>query len=89
MFAFFVAEIGDKTQIATLALAAGYSNLPAIVAGTTAGMLAANVPVVFLGSAFAKRLPMKQIHFIASGLFALLGLYFIAKAAAHWLHWGL
>jgi putative Ca2+/H+ antiporter (TMEM165/GDT1 family) len=89
LFAFFVAEIGDKTQIATLALAAGYSNLPAIVAGTTAGMLAANVPVVFLGSAFAKRLPMKQIHFIASGLFALLGLYFIAKAAAHWLHWGL
>ncbi len=89
LFAFFVAEIGDKTQIATLALAAGYSNLPAIVAGTTAGMLAANVPVVFLGSAFAKRLPMKQIHFIASGLFALLGLYFIAKAAAHWLHWAL
>jgi putative Ca2+/H+ antiporter (TMEM165/GDT1 family) len=89
LFAFFVAEIGDKTQIATLALAAGYSNLPAIVAGTTAGMLAANVPVVFLGTAFARRLPMKQIHYIASLLFAVLGLYFIAKAAAHWLHFTL
>jgi putative Ca2+/H+ antiporter (TMEM165/GDT1 family) len=85
LLAFFVAEIGDKTQIATLALAAGYSNLPAIVAGTTAGMMAANVPVVFLGSAFARRLPMKQIHYIASGLFALLGLYFIARAAVQWL----
>src|SRR5215469_4099014 len=89
LIAFFVAEIGDKTQIATLALAAGYSNLPAIVAGTTAGMLAANVPVVFLGSAFARRLPMKQIHYVASLLFALLGLYFIARAAAHWMHWPL
>jgi putative Ca2+/H+ antiporter (TMEM165/GDT1 family) len=85
LLAFFMAEIGDKTQIATLALAAGTSNLPAIVAGTTMGMLAANVPVVFLGTAFATRLPMKQIHYVASALFALLGLYFIARAAAHWL----
>ena len=87
LFAFFVAEIGDKTQIATVALAAGYSNLPAIVAGTTLGMMAANVPVVFLGTAFATRLPIKQIHRVASVLFAGLGLYFIAKAAGHWLHW--
>ncbi|HVW72326.1 MAG TPA: TMEM165/GDT1 family protein [Rhizomicrobium sp.] len=87
LFAFFVAEIGDKTQIATVALAAGYSNLPAIVAGTTLGMMAANVPVVFLGTAFATRLPIKQIHRVASLLFAGLGLYFIAKAAGHWLHW--
>lgn len=88
LLAFFVAEIGDKTQIATIALAAGYSNLPAIVAGTTLGMLAANVPVVFLGTAFATRLPMKQIHYVASVLFALLGLYFIARAVAHWLAMG-
>jgi putative Ca2+/H+ antiporter (TMEM165/GDT1 family) len=87
LFAFFVAEIGDKTQIATMALAAGYSNLPAIVAGTTLGMMAANIPVVFLGTAFATRLPIKQIHRVASVLFACLGLYFIAKATAHWLHW--
>jgi Ca2+/H+ antiporter, TMEM165/GDT1 family len=86
LVAFFIAEIGDKTQIATLALAAGYSNLPAIVAGTTVGMLAANVPVVFLGSAFAMRLPIKKIHYVASALFGLLGLYFIGKAAMHWLH---
>ena len=89
LFAFFVAEIGDKTQIATVALAAGYSNLPAIVAGTTLGMMAANVPVVFLGTAFATRLPIKQIHRVASVLFAGLGLYFIAKATGHWLHWSL
>ena len=88
LLAFFVAEIGDKTQIATLALAAGYANLPAIVAGTTLGMLAANVPVVFLGTAFATRLPMKQIHYVAAVLFALLGLYFIARAAMHWLGMG-
>ncbi len=84
LIAFFVAEIGDKTQIATVALAAGYSNLSAIVVGTTAGMLAANIPVVFLGSTFAARLPMKAIHYVASGLFAVLGLFFIAKAVAHW-----
>ena len=84
LIAFFIAEIGDKTQIATVALAAGYSNLPAVVAGTTAGMLAANIPVVFLGSAFAARLPMKTIHRVASALFAVLGLYFIAKPVMQW-----
>ena len=56
---FFVAEIGDKTQIATLALAAAYPNLAAVVAGTTAGMMIANIPVVFLGKAFAGRLPSR------------------------------
>jgi len=79
--AFFIAEIGDKTQIATVALAAGYSNLVAVVAGTTLGMMAANIPVVFLGNAFAAKLPMKAIHYAASALFAVLGLYFIAAAA--------
>jgi putative Ca2+/H+ antiporter (TMEM165/GDT1 family) len=59
VIAFFIAEIGDKTQIATVALAAGYSNLAAVVAGTTCGMLLANAPVVFLGKAFAARLPLK------------------------------
>ncbi|HEY1722334.1 MAG TPA: TMEM165/GDT1 family protein [Magnetospirillaceae bacterium] len=89
LIAFFIAEIGDKTQIATVALAAGYSNLPAVVAGTTAGMLAANIPVVFLGSAFAARLPMAMIHRVASALFAVLGLYFIAKAVMQWTGWTL
>jgi Ca2+/H+ antiporter, TMEM165/GDT1 family len=85
LIAFFIAEIGDKTQIATIALAAGYSNLFAIVAGTTAGMLASNIPVVFLGNAFASRLPMKTIHYFASGLFAVLGIVFIARAVARWM----
>jgi Ca2+/H+ antiporter, TMEM165/GDT1 family len=84
--AFFIAEIGDKTQIATVALAAGYRNLFAVVAGTTLGMMAANIPVVFLGNAFAAKLPMKAIHYVASALFAVLGLYFIAMAALRWQH---
>src|SRR5690242_7449641 len=80
LIAFFVAEIGDKTQIATVALAAGYQSLSAVVAGTTAGMLAANAPVVFLGKAFADRLPMRIIHLTAAALFAVLGLLFIVRA---------
>ena len=82
LVAFFIAEIGDKTQIATVALAAGYANLGAVVAGTTAGMLLANTPVVFLGKAFADRLPMGAIHRAAAGLFAVLGLVFLVRAFA-------
>jgi len=78
--AFFVAEIGDKTQIATMALAAAYSNLATVVAGTTLGMLAANAPVVFLGSAFSARLPLKAIRIGASLLFLALGAVFIWRA---------
>lgn len=80
LIAFFVAEIGDKTQIATAALAAGYSDLVAVVAGTTTGMMLANIPVVFMGSRFAARLPMAAIHKVAAALFAVLGLYFIARS---------
>jgi putative Ca2+/H+ antiporter (TMEM165/GDT1 family) len=84
LISFFIAEIGDKTQIATMALAAGYSNLLAVVAGTTTGMMAANIPVVFLGNAFAARLPMQKIHYAASALFAVLGALFIGRAFVHW-----
>ena len=83
LFAFFVAEIGDKTQIATIALAAGYANLLAVVAGTTTGMMLANIPVVLLGNAFAARLPLKAIHYVASGLFVLLGALFLARGISH------
>jgi putative Ca2+/H+ antiporter (TMEM165/GDT1 family) len=83
LITFFVAEIGDKTQIATIALAAGYSNLGAVVAGTTSGMLAANIPVVFLGAAFANRLPLKSIRIVAAILFSVLGLVFVARAFWH------
>ncbi len=84
LIAFFVAEIGDKTQVATVALAAGYSSVVAVVAGTTTGMLAANLPVVFMGQAFADRLPLKAIRLGAAALFAVLGAMFIAQAVARW-----
>jgi len=77
---FFFAEIGDKTQIATIALAAAYSNLATVVAGTTCGMLLANAPVAFLGKAFAERLPIKKIHYAASALFFVIGAVFIFRA---------
>ena len=80
---FFLAEIGDKTQIATLALAAAYPNLAAVVSGTTLGMLAANVPVVILGKAFADRLPIKAIHYAASSLFLVLGALFLGRELWH------
>jgi Ca2+/H+ antiporter, TMEM165/GDT1 family len=80
---FFLAEIGDKTQIATVALAAAYGSLIAVVAGTTAGMLLANAPVVFLGKACAERLPLRAINYAASALFVVLGCVFIVRALRH------
>jgi len=80
LVAFFIAEIGDKTQIATVALAAAYANLAAVVAGTTAGMLLANAPVVFLGKAFSERLPLTTLRYVATALFLLLGAVFIFRA---------
>jgi Ca2+/H+ antiporter, TMEM165/GDT1 family len=77
---FFVAEIGDKTQIATLALAAAYPNLVAVIAGTTAAMLIANIPAVFLGDALSGRLPIRQMNYIAALFFAVLGVVFIVRA---------
>ncbi|MGH8328011.1 MAG: TMEM165/GDT1 family protein, partial [Steroidobacteraceae bacterium] len=76
---FFIAEIGDKTQIATVALAAAYPNLPAVVAGTTTGMLLANAPVVFFGKAFSARLPLTPIRYVASAIFLALGVYFLLR----------
>ena len=78
--AFFIAEIGDKTQIATLALAAAYPNLVAVVAGTTAGMLVANVPAVFLGDALSGKLPIRQMNYVAAVIFLALGAVFILRA---------
>ncbi len=71
---FFLAEMGDKTQIATVALAARYNDLVAVVAGTTVGMLLADVPAVFLGDRVAKKVSMPLVHGIAAAIFALLGL---------------
>jgi len=70
---FFLAEMGDKTQIATVALAAHYSSALLVVIGTTLGMLLADVPAVFVGDKLANKIPMKLVHSIAAGVFALLG----------------
>src|SRR4029077_5841508 len=64
---FFLAEIGDKTQIATVLLAAQYNNLIAVVAGTTLGMLLADVPVVFLGRAAATKIPLRLVRLVTAG----------------------
>jgi putative Ca2+/H+ antiporter (TMEM165/GDT1 family) len=71
---FFLAEIGDKTQIATVVLAAQFNNLVAVIAGTTLGMLIADVPVVLVGRAVATRIPMRTVRVVAAGLFALLAI---------------
>ena len=70
---FFLAEMGDKTQIATIAMAAHYANPLLVVIGTTLGMLIADVPAVFIGDKLASRIPMKLVHSIAAAIFALLG----------------
>ena len=70
---FFVAEMGDKTQIATVAMAAHYGAPLLVVIGTTAGMLIADVPAVFVGDRLAARIPMKLVHAIAAAIFAALG----------------
>ena len=73
VLAFFLAEMGDKTQIATVALAARYASLVEVVVGTTLGMMLANVPAVFLGNRVATRIPMRWVHGVAALVFALLG----------------
>jgi putative Ca2+/H+ antiporter (TMEM165/GDT1 family) len=72
--AFFVAEMGDKTQIATVALAAHYQAPVAVVLGTTLGMLIANVPAVIIGDKLATRIPMRLVHGVAAAIFAVLGI---------------
>ncbi len=71
---FFLAEMGDKTQIATVALAAHYSSVLYVVIGTTLGMLIADVPAVFIGNKFAEKVSMKLVHGIAAAVFAILGI---------------
>lgn len=74
LVAFFLAEMGDKTQVATVALAAQYNALVAVVAGTTLGMMIANVPAVLLGDRIAHRMPVRLVHAIAAAIFAVLGI---------------
>jgi putative Ca2+/H+ antiporter (TMEM165/GDT1 family) len=80
--AFFLAEMGDKTQIATVALAAKYASTVAVVAGTTLGMMIANVPAVFLGDRLLRRMPVRLVHGVAAALFAVLGIATLLGAGA-------
>ncbi len=79
---FFLAEMGDKTQIATIALAAHYASPLMVVAGTTIGMLLADVPAVFAGDKLATKIPMKLVHSIAAAIFAILGIATLLGAGA-------
>jgi len=84
--AFFLVEMGDKTQIATVALAAQFNSIVWVVLGTTLGMLLANVPVVYLGDALIRRVPMKWVRIVAALSFVALGifsLWFTPATAAH------
>ena len=80
--AFFLVEMGDKTQIATVALAAQFHSIVWVVLGTTIGMMLANVPVVYLGEALLRRVPMKWIRIVAALSFVALGLFSLLYATA-------
>ena len=73
LITFFLAEMGDKTQIATVAMAAHYPDPVLVVIGTTLGMLIADVPAVYIGDRFAAKIPMKLVHGIAAAMFAAMG----------------
>jgi len=78
LVAFFLVEMGDKTQVATVALAAQFHTLLPVVLGTTLGMLLANVPVVFAGDALMRRVPFKVVRIAAAMSFAVMGVYVLA-----------
>ncbi len=80
MGAFLLAELGDKTQIATLALAAGYHNLLAVIVGSSLGMFVCNIPVIFIGKLFADRVPVRAIRYASSALLIVLGAVFLLRA---------
>jgi Ca2+/H+ antiporter, TMEM165/GDT1 family len=79
--AFFLVEMGDKTQLATVALGAKFHNVWAVTAGTTLGMMLANVPAVFLGNALLKRVPLKLVHGFAAVLFIATGIWMLGETA--------
>ncbi len=79
VISFFLAEMGDKTQIATAVMAAEYHPLWQVIAGTTTGMLLADVPVVWLGARFATRLPLRAIRYVTAALFAALGIWIVLR----------
>lgn len=82
VIAFFLAEMGDKTQIATIALAARFNDLFAVVAGTTLGMMIADVPAVWFGDWIMRRVPIRTVHVIAALIFAVLGMLTLFNVGA-------
>lgn len=82
LITFFLAEMGDKTQIATVAMAAHYATPILVVLGTTLGMLIADVPAVFVGDRLADKIPMRLVHTLAAAIFAALGLATLLGAGA-------
>ena len=81
LIAFFLVEIGDKTQLATIALGARFHSVLAVMSGTTLGMLIADVPAVFLGHEVIKRVPLRAVRIIAALLFLAIGLWLLAQTA--------
>lgn len=81
LVAFFLVEMGDKTQVATIALGAQYQNVIAVTSGTTLGMMIANVPAIFLGQELLKRVDLGKIRLIAAALFLAIGLWVLAETA--------
>ena len=79
LITFFLAEMGDKTQLATVALAAHYGAPVVVVIGTTLGMLVADVPAVVVGNRFAAKIPLKLVHSIAAAIFAAMGVLALLK----------
>ena len=77
---FFLVEIGDKTQIATIALGARFHDVASVAAGTTLGMMIADAPAVFLGDALVRIVPLKLARIVAAALFAAIGLWQLASA---------
>lgn len=82
LITFFLAEMGDKTQVATIAMAAHYADPLLVVVGTTLGMLIADVPAVFVGDKLANKIPMRLVHSIAAAVFAALGIATLLGAGA-------
>ena len=79
--AFFLVETGDKTQVATVALGARFADVGLVTAGTTLGMMIANVPAVLLGNALIRRVPMKAVRIAAALLFLVIGIWMLAQTA--------
>lgn len=77
---FFIAEMGDKTQFATIAMGAKYANVAAVTLGTTLGMMIANVPAVLIGERLAQKFPISKMRFVAAALFAIFGVLVLLNA---------